>query len=146
MRRNLLAVVGVAALPLISACQGPECTLIGAESGVGFYRIDYAFPDYHTRYHVRACVGDECADWTGDRREAYALWVPLGGVSGPTTVSATLTLTSPIDRVEVVFEDSTSVDLTIHQPNGPGCEPTVYQGTVEVTRGGDLVSRPFASG
>jgi hypothetical protein len=143
MRRSLLPVLVVAVLPLTTGCRVSVCGAAGADPGVGFTGIGNAFPDYHRQYHVRACVADECVDWTGIRSETYRLWVLLDFTT-PTTVTATLTLTSTVDPTDVVFDDSAQVGLIMVQPNGPRCEPTAYQGQVEVTRDGDLVPRAFA--
>jgi hypothetical protein len=78
-------------------------------------------------------------DWLGDRDSILPVIVPLTNVTGPTTVTARLTLTSATDPTDVVFDASTSVGLVMFQPNGPGCEPTVYQGRVAVTTTGGLV-------
>jgi hypothetical protein len=103
-----------------------------------FTSIAAAFPD-DSDYQVRACARDECVEWEGARDDPYFLQVVLADVSEPTSVTATLTLTSTVAPGEVVFDESTSVDLARYQPNGPGCKPTVYQGQVQVTAGGDLV-------
>ena len=41
----------------------------------------------------------------------------------------------------LIFDSSTRVQAHIHQPNGPNCEPTVYQGSVVAMRTGRLVAQ-----
>lgn len=125
----------------MSAC-GPSgeraCTEIGAASGVAFSfaQVVTAHPD--EALLVRACVGDSCTRTRipvrGQRRtEAFA-----GGDALHSTDRLRVSLTVTAASGRRVFQGSTTVTPRKVQPNGAGCPPTVYAGSV-AARGGDVL-------
>jgi hypothetical protein len=128
-------IAGVAmTLTAVDGCAlGRNCTLIGAESGVNFDLAD-AVPASTTTFEIHACVDDRCVD--EPRGQAW-VFVYLPGVTSERVASARLTLWS---NGVVVFEATTPVTLRKHQPNGPGCAPTVYQARVKATAPATLVA------
>jgi hypothetical protein len=128
----LISAVAMTLTTLTGCALGRGCTLIGAESGVSFDLVD-AVPASTTTFEIHACVDDVCVD------EPYRrdwVFVRLPGVSSERGATARVTLRS---NSVVVFEATTPVTLRKHQPNGPGCAPTVYQAQVKATAPATLV-------
>ena len=126
----------VLTLTLLTGCAlVRSCTLKGAITGVTF-DIDDAVPATATRLDVHACVDDVCVDQSGPRATVIRVFVQLR-VTSEGVATARLTMTTDEG---VVFDATTPVILRKHQPNGPGCAPTVYQATVKATSAGTLVA------
>jgi hypothetical protein len=118
-----------AALGLVASCSSsPGCTLIGGESGVA---VRFARPVTPQTVTVEACVAGTCTSREspvlGDR-----VFVPNSEVSSEAAVDATVTVWGP-DGHLLVPTTTATITPTKSQPNGPGCEPTLYAGTVTVT-------------
>lgn len=158
MRRLPFAVAGLATLTLLTACHSPMCTQATGIPGVWFDEIGNTFPGAgqvsaepsenapptgdEPAYRVVGCVRGGCEEWQGRASDGPWLQVVLLDLTGPTSVTATLTVTD-VATGEVVFDASTSVDLHAYYPNGPGCDPTVFVGRVRPTPDGDLVAVPM---
>lgn len=128
-------------LLLASACGpsgGRACTEIGAASGVAFSFAEVVTAHPDEALLVRACVGDSCTRTRirvrGQRRtEAFA-----GGDALHSTDRLRVSLTVTAASGRRVFQGSTTVTPRKVQPNGAGCPPTVYAGSV-AARGGDVL-------
>ncbi|MFE2539197.1 hypothetical protein [Actinacidiphila glaucinigra] len=103
---------------------GPDCTDIGARSGV---RLVF---DTEPGTTYRLCAGAVCSrSGTGDGREML-LAVDLPGATGPKRVAVRFTGTpqdAPGTAAGPAVDERVDVTLDKWQPNGPGCEPTAYQ-------------------
>ena len=139
---------GVSVLALLSACNlidPPTCTLIGADSGVGFHVPAELLAEPTGDYRLHACAGDSCIDWVARGGEMTGRTSPLPPRAGTGELIARLTVThadSATGSDEVVFDASTSVELRLYEPNGPACEPHALQGSVRATVDGRLESLP----
>lgn len=124
-------------LALLTGCVLTRaCTMKGAFTGVSF-DIGEAVPATATGLDVHACVDDECVDESGPSAASTWVFVRLRGVNSERVATARLTLRT---NEGAVFDATTPVTLRRHQPNGPGCAPTVYQSTVRATSTGTLVA------
>jgi hypothetical protein len=132
------------------------CTAVGADSGVSF---DLSPVLAHTArpVNVRACVRNSCASITVDKPTSDDLspfhgpgvwrdWFPrdLEGVvqvndSLLAWLPVTVRLTVEDQAGNLIFDAIGRVRPHMWQPNGPGCEPTVYSAAVVATRSGRLV-------
>jgi hypothetical protein len=113
----------------------PQLHYEGRFTGVSF-DIDDAVPATATMLDVHACVDDECIDQSGPATTITRVFVQLDRVSSERVATARLTLHT---NEGAVFDGTTPVTLRRHQPNGPGCAPTVYQAAVRATSTGTLV-------
>ncbi|MFE0625593.1 hypothetical protein ACFW3D_01325 [Streptomyces sp. NPDC058864] len=116
----LAMAVGCGAL----GADGPDCTDIGAHSGV---RLLF---DTEPGTTYRLCAGAVCTrTGTGDGQEML-LVLDLPEPAGPERVAVRFTGT-PRDAGgtagRAAVDERTEVTLEKWQPNGPGCEPTAYQ-------------------
>ncbi len=128
----------LAGLQLLSGCdsQNYSCTQLGALSGVRF-DVDAWAARHLTAAEATACVQDVCA--TVEITHPMLLFVK-GEFDGPGTAHVKLTIRDASRRV--LFDAQASVPLSIRQPNGPKCEPTVWQAVVSPGANGRLVPDP----
>lgn len=109
--------------------------MIGAFSGVRFDLQDWVAA-HPTATQIRACVENVCRQL--DR--PYLMGMEL---VGPVSVKVSLTIA---DKHNVVlFDARATVPLHKFQPNGPNCDPTVWQAAVAPTDAGRLEIRPATS-
>ncbi|WUD73450.1 hypothetical protein OG937_18060 [Streptomyces sp. NBC_00510] len=120
-----------AVIPLVTAvgcgvlgADGPDCTDIGAESGV---RLVF---DTEPGTTYRLCAGAVCSrSGTGDGQEML-LALDLPEATGPKRVTVRFTGTAqnaPGTATKPAVDERIDVTLKKWQPNGPRCEPTAYQ-------------------
>ncbi|MGX2996823.1 hypothetical protein JNUCC64_21535 [Streptomyces sp. JNUCC 64] len=119
---------------------GPNCTQMGADSGITltWRPADFGEADAAT---VRLCVGKVCEDRSSGRpSEPMAMaQIPLEQDVGAVTVTVRLTVTSVRDG-RVLVRDTARPRLARHQPNGAGCPPTAWTAAFRVHPGKGLVS------
>lgn len=128
----LAMTVGCGAL----GADGPDCTGIGAHSGV---RLLF---DTQPGTTYRLCAGAVCTrSATGDGRELL-LVLDLPEPAGPKRVPVRFTGTSTGASTGPAVDERLEVTLEKWQPNGPGCEPTAYQARLGYEPGKGL----FAAG
>jgi hypothetical protein len=143
MRWRVLAVAAVL-LTLLTGCgviNRHACSLVGAIPGVSVEVPAALLPDAAAFYRLRVCADDSCMDWDTHGGEPAGTGVALPSGHWPGAVTARLTIThiDPATSVEqVVFDASTSVEVTLFEPNGPGCEPNVFAGSARATTEGHL--------
>ena len=120
----------VAALSGCGAFTPHGCTAIGADPGV---TVTLAGNGWTVPLTVEVCVTDNCSSSPAVTSTAHAIFIRNTG----------LTSRKPTDVVITVrAEDGTILAPPTHsivspnefQPNGPGCEPTVWVAAVTVTR------------
>ena len=117
------------------------CSLVGAIPGVSFEVPAALLPDAAASYHLRACADESCMDWDthGGEPTLNGVALPSGDWPGVVTARLTITHIDPAKSVEeVVFDASTSVEVTLYEPNGAGCEPHVFAGSARATTDGRL--------
>lgn len=139
MVTRLAQVTGVvAACLLVSGCGlGTKvCTEMGAYSGVNFDFESVLEDTTAQGATVEACVDGDCTDRTLQNRRDSQLFVEDATLDDDATVPVALTVTTKTG--EVVFDGRTEVTPEKSQPNGPGCDPTVYGAQVTATGGGTL--------
>lgn len=136
----LLALPGVLAIGCAGIGEGRACTLIGGESGVAvrWDPADFAdsakggsFTDPGSLV-ARLCVQEVCESRSVANSDDPA---PFTGVAldediGEVTMPVRFTVTSRDDGRRVLFDERTDVELRKSQPNGEGCEPTVFRATL----------------
>jgi len=153
-----LAVSGLA-LTALSACHlvSYGCPQAGGYSGVLFEDIGAALsvparmpavtpepasspePAEGPTYRAVGCADGVCAEVQGAYREDLMwLHVVLDGVTAPTTVTATLTVTD-VGTGDVVLDVSTPAELVLWQPGDPRCSPAAYRARLQLTPEGKLV-------
>jgi hypothetical protein len=139
-----LVTTGASALALLTGCDliNPQtCTLIGAGPGVNFEVPAALFPNAAATYLLRACADQSCVEWNthGGEPTFGTVGLPAGDWPGVVTARLTITHTDLTRNVaEVVFDANTSVEVTLYEPNGPGCEPHVFTGAARATPDGRL--------
>lgn len=108
------------------------CTAIGAESGITIALAGHKWAGSLT---FEVCVGDLCSSSLPEESPIAELFVQNAGLisSQPTGVVVTVrdsgsAPVEPAQRTTVIPKKS--------QPNGPDCEPTVWQAAVAFTPGG----------
>jgi hypothetical protein len=123
------------ALALVAALTGctatPHgCTAIGADPGV---TVTLAGNGWTGPLTIEVCIAENCSSSAAITRTAEAVLVRNTGLTstGPTEVVTTVrrqdgTLLAPATRFTVSPKE--------FQPNGPRCEPTVWDAAVTVTR------------
>ena len=110
------------------------CTLVRGESGI-VVRYDEVRQTYpNQRLQVEVCLDDDCKSergvgfgWTFLRAASEALHDPV-------EVSVTIS----DETGTTVFDAQATVTPEKQQPNGSGCEPTVWVGGVDATADGQL--------
>jgi hypothetical protein len=131
-------------LTLLTGCgviNGHACTLMAAIPGVSFEVPVGLFPDAAASYHVHACANESCMDWNahGGEPTVNSVALPSGKWPGAVTARLTITHIDPAKGIEaVVFDASTSVEVTLYSPNGASCEPHVFAGSARATTDGHL--------
>ncbi|MEU3606775.1 hypothetical protein AB0E83_15205 [Streptomyces sp. NPDC035033] len=148
-RCTAAAVAVTSAVALLTAgcqmSQGPNCTLIGAESGV---TVLWRPADFPAGARHRLCADGECrergAPPAADPR-AF-LDVPLPEESGPREVGVRFTVTDPAAGGRVVHDRSARVTLRKVTPNGEACGPTAWQAAVRADPRAGLVEGDFGDG
>jgi len=126
-------------MAVIAACSSvppsaahKSCSAIGAYSGVNVTIESGLLPPTTEAVAVKACLARVCK--TFDAQNAPEVVVPIPSVpNGNVTVSVSL-----IAKGRTVFDGTTTVRTIKRQPNGPGCEPTVWQATVTARANGQL--------
>lgn len=120
----------VAALTGCTAFTPRGCTAIGADSGV---TVTLAGDGWTGPLTIEVCVAENCSSSSAITRTAEAVFVRNTGLTStkPTEVVITVrrqdgSLLAPAMRA--------TVRPTEFQPNGPGCEPTVWDAAATVTR------------
>ncbi|MFB7281604.1 hypothetical protein ACFCZV_31410 [Streptomyces hydrogenans] len=128
-------------LPLIGcqAWQGPDCTDIGAESGV---TVTWRPSDFPAGARLRLCVDGECRERGAPPVEEPRAFldVPLPGEEGTREVVLRFAVTDPADGGRVVREFTGPFSLREVTPNGEGCEPTAWRADVRADPREGLVS------
>ncbi|MFF1510757.1 hypothetical protein [Streptomyces sp. NPDC058326] len=122
------AVAMVAVLSAATGCQRGDrqvCTLIGAESGVS---VVYRPTDFAAGAHYRLCVDEACRELrtTGSPEPVGHFTVPLPEATGEQRTTVRLRVTDPASG-RTVYDRTTEVTLRKSTPNGPKCDPTVWQ-------------------
>jgi hypothetical protein len=111
---------------LAGACSSSPkaCTSIGAESGV-VVNLDHGVLPTTGLVLLRACVNGVCNSqgYTSRPRLTTRLWVPVTPVPTDAEVHVSVRVTS---SSQLVFAGSTRAHSYKNQPNGPGCDPTVW--------------------
>ena len=145
LSRHVLRAMVLAGLlaTAMSSCQGQDCSLIGAESGVlvTFDEVKKLHPD--ERLTAEACADDECTtQQVGERQNATGLTLLAGKLHDATPVEITLRVTG--DDGSTLFDGAATVTPFEFQPNGDGCEPTVWSVHVETVGTSELREREFS--
>jgi hypothetical protein len=133
MRRAAVAL----GLVLTAACgsQNVSCTLIGGFDGVSVDVTPWVLR-HRTAAEVTACVEQACrTEPTADPR-ILLLRHPF---HGPRDVHVRVTMRDGAKKV--LAEQRGVFPLSKSQPNGPGCDPTVWVAVVSLTADGRLVLR-----
>lgn len=121
--------VGVAAGALLG-CGSIACTAQGPDAGV-FVTVTDVVPEVDTRMDAQVCVRSVCTTdaTTITAGSAAQLFVPVA-LESEDPVDAQIVVHAgagePLARTRLMLEPF------IEQPNGPGCDPTVHQATVEL--------------
>ena len=139
-RRRWYLVGGVFLVMLLLALQGVllysnGCTHIGAYSGVSF-DLSKVLADAARPLHGRACVPSSCRSITVKKPGSRIVTVNDPSLSW---LPVTVRLTMEDQAGNPIFDGTARVQPHLWQPNGPGCEPTVYVAGVIATRTGRLV-------
>lgn len=149
----LATALTVTACGIVPGAEG--CTAIGALS-----EVDFRFPSVTAGvsglHRVEACVGATCKEyevaltgepaptepappaWDGERDGVVVLAPEMTG--RPENVRLRIVR---VDDSSVLFSGQTTVVPDKVQPNGSGCDPTVWQSAVVATPGGSLVHIPL---
>ena len=86
---------------------------------------------------VWACLEENCVRHIGSSYRWTYFYDTNAALTDPETVDVRLVVR---DRGRVVFDQATRLDqFDESQPNGPGCEPTFFNGEVLATPEGDLI-------
>lgn len=131
-------------LTMLTGCgviNPPMCSLVDAIPGVNFHVPAALVPDAAASYRLRACADESCLEWDTDGGEPTinTVALPSGDWPGPVTARLTITHIHAATNVEeIVFDASTSVEVTLYEPNGPACEPHVFAGSARATADGHL--------
>ena len=139
-----LIAIGASVLALLTGCDliSPKaCTLVGAIPGVNFDVPAALLPKAAAAYRLRACADESCTDWDthGGEPTFRTVALPAGDWPGVVNARLTITHTDPARSIdEVVFDANVSVEVTLYEPNGPGCEPRVFTGAATATTDGRL--------
>jgi hypothetical protein len=139
-RRRWYLFAGLILVVLLLALQGTlfysnGCTLIGAYSGVSF-ELSQVLEDAARPVHGRACVRSSCRSITVKKLGSRIVTVNDPALSW---LPVTVRLTMEDQAGNPIFDGTARVQPHVWQPNGPGCEPTVYVAGVVATRTGRLV-------
>ncbi len=139
-----LLTAGASVLALLSGCDlmNPQmCTLSDAIPGVTIDVQAALLPNAAAAYRLHACADESCMEWDTHGGEPTYVTVALPAGDWPGVVTARLSIThiDPATSVEeVVFDATTSVEVKLYEPNGPGCEPHVFAGAAKATTDGRL--------
>ncbi|WP_433887392.1 hypothetical protein [Streptomyces sp. CA-111067] len=143
------ALTALVTLATASGCDSAPgeraCTLVGASSGVTADIPGKAGTAYRmcvdTRCDTRTAPADSrTGTGTGTGTTQTSLNVPLPDTIGATEVTVHYTET-PQGSTRPTLDQTLPLTLTKGQPNGPGCQPTVYQGRLTYTTGKGLTPR-----
>ncbi|MBC9715111.1 hypothetical protein H9Y04_21400 [Streptomyces sp. TRM66268-LWL] len=137
----VLLITGCAAGPWSS---GPDCTLIGGDSGVTMQfeaaNLPRAVQAADGPVQLRLCAGSVCQERTWEKPVADTglhISVDLDEDIGEVTVPVRFTVAKGSREF---YGDQAEVKLRRSQPNGEGCEPTLYQGSVTLDHQRRLVT------
>ena len=145
----LLALPGLLATGCAGIGGGRPCTKVGGESGVAVSWEPANFTDSAKggsntdsgSLVARLCVQEVCESGTAannsDDSAPHLSRVALDGDIGEVTVPVRFTVTSRDDGKRVLFDERTDVELRKFQPNGKGCDPTLFRArlTIDPERG-----------
>ncbi|MER5741070.1 MULTISPECIES: hypothetical protein [unclassified Streptomyces] len=140
MRTSVRLAFAVALLSLTGcqAWQGPNCTDMGAESGV---TVTWRPADFPVGARLRLCADEECRERAAAPAEdsLALLDVPLPGEDGEREVALRFSVVDPAGGGRVVREFSGRFALRRVTPNGEGCEPTAWRADVRADPRAGLV-------
>jgi hypothetical protein len=121
----------------VVSCQGQVCTAIGAEPGVTF-QLGQALTDEPV--DVRVCVEETCVSHRARAGRWEYIFVRNPSLTEPQDVAVSVQIGRPNSKPHTY---ETTVQVRRVQPNGPGCDPVVYQGAIELQEDGlHQVPRP----
>jgi hypothetical protein len=137
------ALTALVSVVTVSGCDGISgeraCTLVGGSSGV---TVDIP-GEAGTAY--RMCVGTRCDARTAPADSGTGVSQTFLNVRLPDSVGATeVTVHFTETRrgsARPSLDQTVPITLTKGQPNGAGCEPTVYQGRLTYVTGKGLVPK-----
>src|SRR5688500_13400204 len=117
---------GAVVFLLLSGCAlgGQSCTDMGAYSGVNFDFKSVLAKVPARGAKVETCVSSRCTTRTLQNRNDFQVFLRDDTLDDDTSLSVAATVTTRTG--EVVFDGETEVTPARSQPNGPGCDPTVY--------------------
>ena len=124
----------------VAGCGSPSagkiCTAIGAEDGVHVNFAAGVLPTTGSST-VKVCVQLTCTQQTFTQPANTDLFTATETVhkSSPVTVSLQMRRAK-----KLIFDSRTTATLGKSQPNGPGCDPTVWQAQVTAPTNGRLTS------
>jgi hypothetical protein len=135
-KRGGAIAIGIAALivSVLAACSsgGKNCSLVGAYSGVSV-KVDPGLLPSATPATVTACVEGVCQTTTYTPATS-PMFVAVSPVkNGDVTVSVSLAV-----GTRQVFTGKTTARTIKNEPNGPGCNPKVWEADVTVHASGQL--------
>jgi len=136
---SVLVVLLVLVMAACTSTTSPDaahksCTAIGAYSGVDVRLEPGLLPPASKSAVVTACVDGACVTNTYTAPFDSTFFFPMSSVvSGKVTVSVTLTADD-----HRLFAGTSKVQTVKFQPNGPGCDPTVWQARVTARANGQL--------
>ena len=136
--RVLAAFLLGACLPgcLSGACHLVRYTAEGGAS-VGF-DLSQVLANVPGDVRVWACVEQKCVRHIGSSNRRATFWVNHAAFTDPETVDVRVVVR---DHGRVVFDATRLVQLDESQPNGPGCDPTLFNAGVQATPEGDLIQQ-----
>jgi hypothetical protein len=117
----------------LAACSGPACTLIGCASSVGVDLSELATTYGRKAVDVTLCVDAVCRSGSVDLAKSHEF--------ASLQPQAAATRADPVVHVRVegggrvLVDAGTTAHLASSSPNGEGCAPVCYQGTVTVHGG-----------
>jgi hypothetical protein len=133
--RRWRALLGTAVLGLVllGCSPGRDCTLIGAGDGV-LVRVAPGIISGSTPLSLSACINGRCATRSYDTGDP-GLSVPRS-VPRDANVQVSVRISA---KSRTVFTGSTTTHTYEDQPNGPGCEPSIWIVRVTAYPGNRLI-------
>ncbi|MEU4098789.1 hypothetical protein [Streptomyces sp. NPDC026673] len=114
----------------------PNCTLVGAESGV---HVAWTMSDFPKDARFRLCSGKTCKERIGVPHERMAgVGITLPDDIGAASVPVRFTVASA-DGSRTLYARETTVRLERYAPNGEGCDPVVWTAALRAAPETDLV-------
>ena len=131
-RAALIVVILVCGMAAVSAC-AKYCNEVDAYDGVTI-SVNLPADVFSKASQIQVCIGTGCASQEMPSQNGSTVLFPFAEINSANAVDVTVKVVD--GQGGQLVGGAVSVKPTTFQPNGPGCDPTVWRATVKVTSTG----------